>query len=357
MLPVENSIYKQYITNEIGRDILSYMNTQPTIMAVGDILIDAFITLQDARVSCDINDANCSISMRWGDKIPYEALTVIPAVGNGPNASVSFSRLGAKAYALTHIGNDAHGQECLDALKANNVATDYVITQDGKKTNYHFVLSYEAERTILINHEAYNYNLAEHVGDFTPDWIYFTSVAEDSMQYHADIAKWVKEKGIKMSFQPGTFQIKLGAETLKDIYEATEIFFCNVEEAQRILKTESRDLPELLKAMRELGPNIVCITDGPKGASVYDGEKMLMVPMYPDPAPPVERTGAGDSFSSAFTSYMALGYSLEDALLRAPINSMNVVQHIGAQEGLMTNEQIEEWLGKAPDDYKVISLQ
>jgi ribokinase len=333
------------------------MNTKPIVMAVGDILIDAFITLQDARVSCDIDDANCRISMRWGDKIPYKELTVIPAVGNGPNASVSFSRLGLESYALTHIGNDKHGQECLDALKDNNVKTDYVITQDDKKTNYHFVLSYEAERTILIKHESFNYNLSDHVGNFTPDWIYFTSVAENSLPYHADIAKWVKDKNIKMSFQPGTFQIKLGSETLKDIYEATEIFFCNVEEAQRILKTDSRELPELLQAMRELGPNVVCITDGPKGAYAYDGEKMVMVPMYPDPKPPVERTGAGDSFSSAFTAYIAQGYSLEDALLRAPINSMNVVQHIGAQEGLLTADKIEEWLAKAPADYKVINIK
>jgi sugar/nucleoside kinase (ribokinase family) len=331
-------------------------NTQPTIMAVGDILIDAFITLQDARVTCDINDANCSISMRWGDKIPYSELTVIPAVGNGPNAAVSFARLGAISYSLTHIGNDAHGQECLDALKKNNVKTDYVITQDGKKTNYHFVLSYEAERTILIKHESFNYNLAQHVGDFVPDWIYFTSVAENSIPYHHDIASWVKKHNIKMAFQPGTFQIKLGSETLKDIYEATEIFFCNVEEAQRILNTDSRNVPELLQAMRKLGPNIICITDGPKGAYAYDGEKMLFIPMYPDPKPPVERTGAGDSFSSAFTAYTALGYSLEETLLRAPINSMSVVQHIGAQQGLLTNDQINDWLAKAPTDYKVSKI-
>jgi len=332
------------------------MNTKPTIMAVGDILVDAFIELQDARVHCDINDSNCSISMRWGDKIPYKNLTVIPAVGNGPNAAVSFARLGATSYALSHIGNDNHGKDCLTALGENNVATDYVITQEGKKTNYHFVLSYEAERTILIKHEEFNYDLARDVGNFTPDWIYFTSVSENSIPYHHEIAQLVKDNNIKMAFQPGTFQIKLGAKTLQDIYQASELFFCNVEEAQRILDTDSRDLPKLLQGIRDLGPKIVCITDGPKGASAYDGEKMLFVPMYPDPKPPVERTGAGDSFSSAFTGYIALGYSLEEALLRAPINSMSVVQYVGAQEGLLTDDQIGEWLAKAPADYKVISL-
>ncbi|MEZ4210904.1 MAG: hypothetical protein R3B39_01235 [Candidatus Paceibacterota bacterium] len=64
------------------------------ILAIGDIVTDAFIQLQDARVSCDINDDNCTISMRFGDKIPYKDVEVVKAVENSPNAVVSASRLG-----------------------------------------------------------------------------------------------------------------------------------------------------------------------------------------------------------------------------------------------------------------------
>lgn len=76
------------------------------------------------------------------------------------------------------------------------------------------------------------------------------------------------------------------------------------------------------------------------------------MPPYPDPAPPFERTGAGDAFSSTFTAALALGKSIEEALLWAPINSMSVVQKIGAQEGLLTPVEIQGWLDKAPEDYK-----
>ena len=74
--------------------------------------------------------------------------------------------------------------------------------------------------------------------------------------------------------------------------------------------------------------------------------------MYPDPAPPVERTGAGDSFSSTFTTALALGLPVEQALMWGPINSMNVVQYVGAQKGLLTRKKLEEWLAKAPTYYK-----
>ena len=30
---------------------------------------------------------------------------------------------------------------------------------------------------------------------------------------------------------------------------------------------------------------------------------------------------------------------------------MNVVQHIGAQEGLLTRDKLEEYLANRPDDY------
>jgi len=36
----------------------------------------------------------------------------------------------------------------------------------------------------------------------------------------------------------------------------------------------------------------------------------------------------------------------------APINSMNVVQKVGAQAGLLTEAELENWLKKAPVWYK-----
>ena len=78
--------------------------------------------------------------------------------------------------------------------------------------------------------------------------------------------------------------------------------------------------------------------------------------MYPGPAPPVDRTGAGDSFSSTFTSALALGKDIQTALSWGPINSMSVVQHIGAQKGLLTQEKLLEYLAKAPEEYIAKSI-
>jgi ribokinase len=327
-------------------------------LAIGDIVIDAFIQLKDAQVHCNVDSSDCTISMRFGDKIPYKHVDIVYAVGNSPNASVSAHRLGLDAGLLTHIGNDDNGVKCLSTLDNEGVNTDYVVTENGMDTNYHFVLSYDAERTILINHSPFTYNFAKETdGIGAPSWMYFSSVAENSLPYHHEIAAYVKKNPeTKLAFQPGTFQINLGKEKLKDLYAVTHVFFCNKQEAQKILDTKENDMMELCKMMHTLGPKIVALTDGPNGAWAYDGTEGWFIPMYPDPAPPVERTGAGDSFSSTFTVALALGLPMKEALRWGPVNSMNVVQHVGAQKGLLTRPEIEALLEKAPESYQLQQL-
>jgi len=147
--------------------------------------------------------------------------------------------------------------------------------------------------------------------------------------------------------------MKMGIEKLKDLYARTDIFFCNVEEAKNILnKPEEQDIKNLLKGMHDIGPNVTVITDGPKGAYAYDGYEGFFMPPFPDEKPPFDRTGAGDAFSATFTSAIALGKSLSEAFLWAPINSMSVVQYVGAQKGLLSQEDMLKFLSQASQDYR-----
>lgn len=322
-------------------------------VGLGDIVTDAFIKLKEG-VHVEEEDTGKELCLRFGDKLEYEDVTVVPAVGNAGNAAVSAHRLGLATALVTDIGDDDFGKEKLRALTEEGVDTTFVEVHKGMQSNYHYVLRFGPERTILIKHHKYPYEVPTF--DEAPEWIYFSSVGEHGLQYHHDLAAYCRENNVKLAFQPGSFQISLGAEKIQDIYEATELFFCNKEEAQRILHTTTDDMKELLDGVRNLGPTIAVVTDGPKGAYAANGHGYWRMPMYPDPAPPVDRTGAGDSFSSTVTSMLALGMDLPDALQRGPINSMSVVQHIGAQKGLLHREQIEEYLEQAPADYKLEEL-
>ena len=130
----------------------------------------------------------------------------------------------------------------------------------------------------------------------------------------------------------------------------------NKEEAERILEVGETDIKTLLEQMRALGAKTIVITDGPNGAYAFDGAQMLKVPMFPDPKEPLDRTGAGDAMTSTFAVALALGKSLREALLWGPVNSMAVVQEIGAQKGLLTREALEQYLAKAPAEYAAAPL-
>ncbi len=317
------------------------------LLGIGDTVTDAFIRLEEAKVKGEGNDRE--LCLRFADKIPYEEVYVVPAVGNSANAVVAASRLGLKSALVTNIGDDAEGRQCLKKFRTEDVSARFVKSHRGKKTNYHYVLWYGDERTILIKHYLYDYALPRID---SPRWIYLSSLGENSLPLHDTLAEYlVAHPEIKLAFQPGTFQIKFGKERLQKIYERSEIFFCNKEEAERILGLPQTEIKTLLKAVSALGPKIVVITDGPAGAyALHEGQAWKM-PSYPDPKPPYERTGAGDAFSATLTSALALGLSFQDALRWGPINSMAVVQEVGAQAGLLSREKLEDYLRQAPTDY------
>jgi ribokinase len=146
--------------------------------------------------------------------------------------------------------------------------------------------------------------------------------------------------------------MEAGTERLKRIYKRTEVLILNREEAVTVGGGKHDDIHDLLNHLHALGPRIVVITDGPAGAYASDGEHRFKMPLYPDPAPPYERTGAGDAFAATFVAALAKGMSLEDALRWAPINSMNVVQKVGAQEGLLSESELKGLLHNAPEWYK-----
>lgn len=326
-------------------------NEQIDFLAIGDIVLDEFIRLEEASVHCNLSKENCEICMRFADKIPYEDSWVIPAVGNAANAAVCAARLGLKAGLVTNLGNDKNGEECTARLKEEGVSTKFVDVHEGIKTNYHYVLWYEDDRTILIKHEHYPYSLPEIDN---PKWIYFSSIVDTAYPYHEALADHLeKNPEIKFAFSPGKFEVKLGKEKLARLYTRSDAFFCNKEEAEKILGLpDGSDIKVLLNKISALGPKIVVITDGPRGAYAYENNQIWQMPVYPDIKPPFERTGAGDAFASTLASVLCMGLDIKTALMWAPINSMNVVQEIGAQKGLLTVEKIKEYLATAPAEYQ-----
>lgn len=314
------------------------------LVSIGDTTIDAFIELHEASVHCSIDRSDCKLQLSYADKIPYENLSMMPA-GNSTNNAVGSARLGLKTAFITGVGDDGQGQEIKTELKAEGVDVKHIQVNRGAKTNFHFVLVFQGERTILIKHNKLTYRIP---GNLETRWIYFSSMAAGTEKFHQDLERFLHRRPtIKLAFNPGTFQIRMGARKLRGIYKRTEILFLNREEAQLVLKHNTRNVKKLLQGLHRLGAKTAVITDGRDGSYASNGSPKIWF-MDEFPGPKIEATGAGDAYATGFTAAMFYGKTIGEAMAWGTVNGGNVVLHTGPHAGLQTKNQMETYLKKHP---------
>lgn len=308
------------------------------IVSIGDCAVDAFIEVDEATVACDINHESCRISFSFADKIPYKSLTQLSA-GNANNVAVGMSRLGFNAGFYGTVGGDSNAQVILNKLKSENVDTSLMSIQSDMQTNYHFVLVYHGERTILIKHQDFRYVLPKETA--FAKWIYLTSVGMHGLSLHPEVLELLeKNPEIKMAFNPGTFQLRAGLTQLMGLFKHTEILFLNKEEAQHLLNKPTGDIKALATELATYGPKIVVITDGLKGSYCLDDGQFLYVGIYPHT--PFEATGCGDAFATGFTAAKMRDLTTAEALRWGSRNGAGVALFVGPQEGLVYGPQMIE---------------
>lgn len=330
------------------------MAEQPDVISIGDIVTDVFLKLFEDQAHQYSNEHGEWLAIPFGTKIPYDTVETVKGVGNAANAAVCFSRLGLVSAFASNVGDDQEGRDMIASLSQNKVDTRFVRINPDKVSNIHYALRYKVERTILIKHEAYDYHWPHLRPTEIPKWLYFSSVSQHAMEYHDQIADWLEDNAeVKLAFQPGTFQLEAGVDRLRRIYQRSEVLIVNREEAVTITNGNYHDFHDLLAKLHDIGVKIAVITDGPAGAVASDGNQAYKIPLYPDPAPPIDRTGAGDAFASTFIAALIKGYNITGALQWAPINSMSVLQKVGAQAGLLSEPELEQYLSNSPESYKI----
>ena len=333
-------------------------DTMPNILCVGDIITDAFIKLSEEHAEVTTDDKGYKrLSFELGAKLPYDDVQIVESVECSPNAAVSLTRLGVHADLMTWIGSDSAGKDMVKYLNEQGVGTSEVNVEEGMKSNYHYVLRYGADRTKLQKFEDYSYQW--HDPATRPDWLYLGVLGEKTWPLHEAMLDYLnRNPDIKLVFQPGMYHLMWGTEKMAPFYRRAEVVIMNREEGAQVTGRDRSDIRGIIWALHDLGVTIAVVTDGPDGAfASRSGEEPMYMPNYPDPQPPLDRTGAGDAFASTIAAALALDQPLGVALQWAPINSMSVVQQMGAQAGLLDRPKLEEYLAGAAEDYKPRDLE
>lgn len=323
------------------------------VICVGDVAVDLYLTMAEQDAVVEYSAAGRRMVLPFGAKVSCDMTATVAAGGNSANVAVGCARLGLRVALAAYVGSDSAGREAVAALHAEGVDASLVRLDPDVPTNRNFVLRVGHERTILVHHEQHECHWPHLRPSEIPSWLFLSSVGRDAHVYEDQIADWLEqEPGVSLAFEPGTLQIARGSAAMDRLYRRSGLVVCNREEAAIITGgSPDEDPVVLLDRMLALGPTRVVITDGSAGAFGTDGSRYMAVPVFPDDAPLADRTGAGDAFAAALVAGIVSGLPLEDALVRAPVNSMRVVQSVGSQAGLLDRSALEALLAAAPPSY------
>lgn len=305
------------------------------LISIGDARIDNFVHLPEAHISCTLNRERCEICLNYGDKIPVDGINCLPA-GNNNNNAVGAARLKIKTALYCNIGDDGNGRMILDHLKQEGVATHYITVHKNVPTEQSVVLTYKGERTILVYHYPWEYNLPDL--EWTR-WVYFSSVSSSFLKTSliSQIEGFVERTGASLAYSPGTNQLNHGVKKYSKLLSLTKLFIINKAEAKKVLgmpEEKKVEIKKLLVGLADLGPKFIVITDGAEGSFGFDGEEFFQIGIFP--ANLVEATGAGDAYSSGLLGGLFYGNDLPEAMRWGAANGAAVVEQVGAQAGLLT---------------------
>jgi ribokinase len=320
-----------------------YFPTMFDLISIGEAGIDTLVAIHEASIHCNLNKEDCQICFNYADKITADSLDTKTA-HNAMNNAVGAARLGLTTALYAHVGNDPSGARILETLRHEGVATRYVAIERSLRSVGSVVINFRGERTILVHHVSYRYQLPAFS---RTKWFYLTSMGHTFAPPYRALAKRIGRTGERLGLNPGPIQLRAGRSVLRPVLKATTVLFLNKEEARLLTGVhEERDVKELLRAMSKLGPSTAVITDGPKGSYAFDGQRAWSLPVFP--APVIERTGAGDSFATAFVAALIHGQGIGEALRWGAVNSASVIQKIGPQDGLLRLATLRSTLRKHP---------
>jgi ribokinase len=290
------------------------MIKEPTITVIGSINMDLVVSV-DRRPE-------------KGETIKGNMFTTMPG-GKGANQAVSAARLGATVNMIGMVGEDEFGKVLKSKLQKENINVDGVESKVGLSTGVAVITLADHDNSIVIISGA---NAA-----VTPDYI---------AKYENLIAK----SDIVLT------QLEIPIETVE---KAAEI--CQKHHIPFVLNpAPAQDLPdslfnqvtfltpnqiewESIKANnKEINKDQLIVTRGEDGVTYFDGEQEQSVPAFS--VKPVDTTGAGDTFNGAFTYAIAKKETLQEACMFGSATATLSITKTGAQTGMPTKEEIEEFL-------------
>lgn len=314
------------------------------VTVVGNVKADLIFDLPKHFLGRRLTET--TINLPFGSKIEASDYQILPG-GGGGNVAVGLQRLGIASHLITGIANDALGVYLRELIEKEGVrlAVEGAVP---KQTAIAAVLRIGAERTIINHHPA----LVGYLEAELPEsgWLHLGAVPSAQAQFLERFLSHVVKTGQKFSINPSLEMIENRDRQLIILLRSCEILFVNWEEGLRLAQLPLTSEPlDVVRALRRLGPIVVCLTLAERGAIVASDQEVFQASAIHSGAAQIDATGAGDAFASGFlAAYLQTGIEKEvrvgTALRWGIINSTAVLGEVGAQAGLLKQTQLERQL-------------
>lgn len=321
------------------------------ILCIGDAKIDILLQIPDEDPHFSLDEAKNNLQISYGRKISIENY-IKTLGGNACNAAVGLARLGSNTGLCAEIGTDEFSNFILNSLVKENINTNFILQDKIKQTSFSVCINYKGERTLLSEHikRDHNFNFEATSANF----LYLTSLGPVWENIYQKVYDFTKNKELTLAFNPGTLQVKSKERIVKELISISNYLFVNREEAEILLYgkdvnllSEQKEIKKLLFGLKSLGAKIVIITDSKNGSYVYNGINIFHLEILKSKV--VDKTGAGDAYNAGFISAILQNKDIKRAMTWATLNAASVVEKIGAQEGLLNQEELLEKLQSLPD--------
>ncbi len=313
------------------------------IISIGSATRDVFIGASDLKqIKSDEFPTGEAVCLGSGSKVEIKNIAFASG-GGGTNAAVTFARQGLKTANIGVVGKDFNGEEILRELQGEGIDVQYFQKHDDDFTAYSVVLVHpDGERTIMsYKGEGQHFDASKlDFSNVKSKWMFL-----DSLGGHFDVLEksvnWAVENGVKLATNPGGKELAHGLEKLRPILKNFSVVIMNQEEAAGLSGIDYKNEAEIFKFMDEVIGGIFVMTKGPEGVVVSDGKNIYSAGV-PD-SPVVERTGAGDAFSSGFVVEYIRSGDISKAIQFATANASSVVTKYGAKAGILRKDDWGPW--------------
>lgn len=300
-------------------------------MAIGAATQDVYLQGKAFKPQYDKEDKRYEEQFELGAKLEVDGITFSTGGGAG-NAAVTFARQGLDSSFIGYIKDDPAGAAVVADFDKEHVDASGILYTDKEPTGYSVILlAPTGERTVLVHRGASAHYKTRDLDlqHIDADWLYLSSFA-GQIDVLESLVTQAAKKGIKVALNPGKGELAHPAK-LRALLDDITLLAANKEEMSQLV--EGTTTEELARHAANL-VDYVIVTDGPHGEVAVGDDKVVKGGMYDD-IKVVDRLGAGDAFCSGFTSQIALGKEIEEAVVFASANSTSVVSMIGAKTGIL----------------------